>query len=59
MHKLCIREILPGAVSDTDSDGESMVDSLLLLVVVVAAAVAVVINIISQEIKREKSFDEL
>ena len=58
MYKLCIREISPGAASDADSDGESMVDSLLL-VVVVAAAVAVVINIISQEIKREKSFDEL
>ena len=58
MYKLCIREILPGAASDADSDGESMVDSLLLPVVV-AAAVAVVINIISQEIKRGKSFDEL
>ena len=58
MYKLCIREILPGAASDADYDGESMVDSLLL-VVVVAAAVAVVINIISQEIKQEKSFDEL
>ena len=46
-------------MSDADSDGESMVDSLLHLVVVVVAAVAVVINIISQEIKREKSFDEL
>ena len=51
MYKLCIREILPGAASDADSDGESMVKCLLL--VVVAAAVAVVINIISQEIKRE------
>jgi hypothetical protein len=39
VHKLCIREILPGAASDADYDGESMVDSLLL-VVVVAAAVA-------------------
>ena len=59
MYKLCIRKILPGAASDADSDGESMDDSLLFIVVVVAAAVAVVINIISQEIKREKSFDEL
>ena len=41
------------AASDADSDGESMVDSLLLVVIVVVAAVAVVINITSQEIKRE------